>query len=337
MKRRSQKRCALCGAQILDAYMCVDCGRGLRELLVGDGTKPVVATQHPRSQPGIVWYIKQLYKVAYRQTKLDHTGNVGGSSECARRKAGVCDGESHNPCDWCNTSGGGYGPLADRSAISLLTRISAALAEWEARLYTCKDRTNDQRVMLLIDTAADYPEALCIRQARFLAAHVRLLRRHDKEILRLHNQMLSFAREAFSVINRPPDTCCGGCPNMIKDKETGEDKKCGVIMYVEENARQVQCPKCRTTHDVEKLREQLKLEAQDYVLPAKELMALMETRLNDRIPKSSFYQLVRDGRLCAHCINAEGVALYTYQDVCAARTAPTPHAQGTKKVAQRLR
>src|ERR1700739_4719078 len=69
--RRKLNRCTMCGAQIADAYMCADCGHQLRELLVGDGvTKALCAQQHPRGQPGIVWYIKQLYKTAYRQARL---------------------------------------------------------------------------------------------------------------------------------------------------------------------------------------------------------------------------------------------------------------------------
>lgn len=317
MKRRSQKRCNLCGAQILDAYMCADCGRALRELLVGDGSvKAVVAGRHPRTQPGIVFYIKQLYKTAYRQSRLaPSVGKTGG--ECARMKAQECDGTPGNPCDWCDTSTGS-GLLADRRATILLRRISVVLSDWEARCYTCKDRAHDDRVLMLIDTAADYPEALSIRQARFLAAHVRLLRRHDKDVLALHNQMLSFAREAWSVINQPPQLCCGGCPNTVGGH------RCGVVLYAPENARTVQCPKCRCKHDVEALREQMRSAALDYTLPATELMHLMETRLNDRIPKSSFYQLVRDGRLTAHSVDAEGVALYTYQDVCEARALPPP-------------
>jgi hypothetical protein len=315
--------------------MCADCGRALRELLIGDGTvKAVSARQHPRSQPGIIWYIKQLYKAAYRQSRLAPSVGKTGGQECSRMKAEKCDGKPGNPCDWCDTSGSGSGGLlADTRATVLLHRIAVVLSDWEARCYTCKDRVNDQRVLLLIDTAADYPEALCIRQARFLAAHVRLLRRHDKDVLRLHNQMLSFAREAWVVINQPPQLCCGKCPNMVTDKDTGEDKKCSVIMYAEETAKTVQCPKCRATHDVEQLREQMRSEALDYVLPASELRHLMETRLNDRIPKSSFYQLVRDGRLRAHSEGVDGVALYTYQDVCAARALPPPE----RKVAHNRR
>lgn len=306
MKRRSSKRCALCGAQILDAYMCADCGRELRELLVGDGiTKAVSGQQHPRTQPGIVWYIIQLYKTAYRQTRTG--GDVSSKSSAA-----------------------GYGLLADRRATVLLNRIGVLLREWDDRLYILKDAHHDERVLLLVEGADDYPEALCIRQARFLAAHVRLLRRHDKDVHRLHNQLLSFAREAWTVINRPPELCCGGCPSTVRDAaDPRVEKKCGVILYAEENAKTVQCPKCRAKHDVDGLREQLRDAAADYVLPAAELMTLMETRLNDRIPKSSFYQLVRDGRLSAHSERPDGTALYTYQAVSEARTKEPPASRKT--------
>jgi len=276
--------------------MCVECGHELCELLIGDGRS--VGT-NARSQPGIVWYVKQLYKTAYRQTKL-------GGDVTAK------------------TSSTGYGLLADRRATTLLAEIGVVLAEWDDRLYAHKSRQKDERVMVSLADAYGYPEALCIRQARMLAAHVRLLRRHDKDVHQLHNHLHRLAREAWAVINRAPELCCGGCPNVIKNNSGEEDKRCGAIMYAEENARTVQCPRCRTKHDVEVLREEMRVAALDYVLPSTELMTLMETRLNDRIPPSSFYQLVRDGRLQAHTETVEGVGLYRYQDVVAARNKPPP-------------
>lgn len=302
--RRTQKRCGLCGAAEADAYICLDCGRELRELLIG-GTGS-------RSQPGVVWYVKQLYKTAYRQTRM-------GGGVSARH------------------SGGGYSLLAEQRALTLLGRIATLLAEWDDRVYTAKDRHGDMRVMFTLETG--HPEALCIRQARNVAAHVRLLRRHDKDVVRLHGALLALARESWAVINRPPELCCGGCPtpagsnNAVPSNSGAPDKaeKCGVILYAEENASKVQCPKCRTHHDVETLRDEMRRVALDYVLPAAELMTLMETRLNDRVPPSSFYALVRDGRLVPHTTRPDGVPLYTYQDVVAARAA------GTKKPAQRGR
>ena len=304
MRRGRNARCVQCGRSCTDAWMCADCGAELRQLLIGDPTlvRPLPYPQHPKTQPGIVWYIKQLYKTAYRQTRLG--GHVSAK-----------------------TGGRDYYLFADRRGIDLLRRVESLLTEWNDRLCSL-----DTTALLALDTGRGAPEALSIRQARYLAAHVRLLRRHDKDIVKLHNGLLALAREAWTVINRPPELCCGGCPTTVRDKDTGEDKKCGVILYAEETADTVQCPRCRSQHDVSSLRERMKREAQDYVLPAGELLTLMETRLNDPVKRSTFYALIRDGHLVPHTHAADGTALYTYPDVCAAKAAA-----GTKKPAQRRR
>jgi len=65
----------------------------------------------------------------------------------------------------------------------------------------------------------------------------------------------------------------------------------------------------------------------DMLFTGPELLRLMKIRLNDRMPKSTFYQLIRDGRLLSRGFSREGQPQYTYDDVCAARDKPKPRAK----------
>jgi hypothetical protein len=125
--------------------------------------------------------------------------------------------------------------------------------------------------------------------------------------------LLAYAKEAWKIINRPADNCCGPCPSTV------DESPCGTLLYAEEKATVVQCPRCRKRHNVEALRESLRNAVRDMLFTAGELRKLMDTRLNDRMPKATFYKMIQDGRLVARCTADDGVKMYTYNDVCMAR------------------
>jgi LSD1 subclass zinc finger protein len=112
-----------------------------------------------------------------------------------------------------------------------------------------------------------------------------------------------------------------------------EMKPCGTLLYAAEGASTVQCPLCHTLHDVELLRESLKAYVTDMLFTRADLVNLMETRLNDRIPQPTFTKLLRDGRLQPRKYEQElnakdewvAVPMYTYNDVCEARAKDPPH------------
>jgi DNA-directed RNA polymerase subunit RPC12/RpoP len=297
---------------VQNSYICRRCGRELKELLVGDGTRePVVEERHSKAQPGIVWYIHRLRESAYRQAKMAQA--LGGHHG------------SH-----------GYYLLGDHEAIKLLARISATLAIWDDR---CEAVVGPQKHVNLLVTRGT-PErlsghVLAALRARALAEHIPELRHNCPDIGSLYNDMLGYAKAAWKVINRPDDICCGPCPNLITDKDEGE-KLCETMLYAEEFAETVRCPKCRTEHPVSDLRDELKRQVSDMLFTGPELLKLMETRLNDRVPKSNFYRMIQEGRLLSRTTrleDGERVPLYTYDDVCEAREKTPPRGRPRKKSA----
>jgi hypothetical protein len=293
--------------------MCRRCGRELRELLVGDGVnEAVVETEHPKGQPGIVWCIGRLHESAYRQTVMER--NLGARGSRA-----------------------GYDLLGNKAAIDLLGKITWTLGHWNARL----DRLVGPRtaVRAMIGVGASYygvGDVETVSHAVRLADHIPELRHNCDDIDRLMHDLLTYVKDAWRVINRPDDICCGPCPNMVEDKETtGVERPCGVMLYAEEFeqdgkrivADDVMCPKCHAKHDVAELREGLRQAVRDMLFTGPELLKLMETRLNDRMSKSTFYQLIRDGRLKPRGYNKDDNPQYTYDDTCAAREKEKPKAR----------
>lgn len=292
------KCCKVCQGQS-DLYLCQRCTNEIRELLVGK------RIHEDRSQPGICWYIGRLTEQAYGQSKLGISNGAKSSRE-------------------------GYALLVDKRAIELLDRIRATLWHWQTQLATDKAH-RDRDSGAPASTLSDFQPSVGITTpalARWVAnRHMKALRRHPNSY-QLHAALLSYAKQAWRIINRPPDMCCGPCPTMLAPLRGEKDAKpCGTLLYAEERESRVKCPRCRMRHDVEQLRDALRHTVTDMLFTGPELLRLMETRLNDRLPKPTFYKYVKDGRLQPRSIANDGVKFYTYNDVCEAREKPAPTRQ----------
>jgi len=240
-----------------------------------------------RGQPGIAWYIGRLIEQAYGQARL---GTANGSKSTSK----------------------GYALLVDKRAVELLARIHATLGVW-VWLLTGLSATESDEIQR--------PGTMAYLRAKWLSQNVKDIRKQaDSGVL--HADLLAYAKEAWKIINRPADNCCGPCPSIIKEKE-GE-MPCAVLLYADEKATVVQCPKCRARHNVDELREALRIAVRDMLFTSGELRKLMDTRLNDRMPKATFYKMIQDGRLTPRAVADDGVKMYTYEDVCAAREKPVP-------------
>jgi LSD1 subclass zinc finger protein len=300
--------CQACGRATNNAYICRRCSNELRDLLVG--------SREVDGQPGIIWYAKRLRESAYGQTRME-------------RSAGA------------RLDNAGYALFGNKAAADLLARINAALAVWEATVEALVSMHSHETGWVHTGSPTRDFERLEAKRARYIAAHVVLIRHHCADAHRLHAQMLEFARAAWRIINRPNDICCGPCPTMIHDSSINSAyaqsrdniRPCGTLLYAEEGASTVVCPLCHTLHDVELLRDAMKTYVTDMLFTRADLVKLMETRLNDRIPQPTFTKLLRDGRLRPRKyeqeVNDKGewvaVPMYTYNDVCEARDKPVPH------------
>lgn len=239
-----------------------------------------------KSQPGIVWYINRIYETAYRQARLA----VAPSGHHKRH---------------------GYYLLGDAEALKLLERIYTTLSTWTD-------------VIGVVPPHRLSPRDKAVWQAKALAVSVPVLRHNFQNVASLRADLLTYAKQGWKVINRPDDICCGACTKLVEHK--GDSVQCGTILYAEEFAAKVQCPRCTTEYDVSELRQELKRQMADMLFTASELLKLMETRLNDRMPPSTFYLMVSDGRIRPRprLLDGKIVDMFTYEDVCAAREKPVP-------------
>lgn len=278
--------------------MCASCGAELRELLIGG---PSV-----RSQPGIIWYIGRLLEQAYGESRL---GTIDSS----------------------HTDDYGYALLIDDRATTLLARINGTLREWVAYCDPLASMLRHEQAKggtLPHLASLDLPMGL---QARYLAGHLKVIRRREDSRV-LYDALLNYAKDAWRIINRPADLCCGPCPTKLPSPPRDEPEyECGTMLYANEHDDTVQCSVCRQRYDVAELREALRERVKDMLFTGLELRRLMETRLNDRIPKATFYKLIADGRLSprkfvpikdTHPVKFD--AMFTYNDVCEAREKPVP-------------
>lgn len=278
--------CSVCSRHVNDSFVCRRCANELRDLLVG--------SKRVDGQPGITWYVKRLRESAYGQTKMSRSSSSKSSSH-------------------------GYALLGDNRAFTLLGRINAELAHWEAIVERLRATHSHELGLAHTGSLTRDSERLETKRARIIAAHVTLLRHHHRGTGELHGSMLGFSREAWRIINRPSDVCCGPCPTSHDNVSA-----CGTLLYAEENESSVTCSRCGRRHDVETLRNGLKAHVTGMLFTRHELVTLMETRLNDRIPQPTFTKLLRDKRLQPRKIE-DGVPMFTYDDVCAARLKPVPH------------
>lgn len=289
-------RCVKCERTVSNSFLCRRCGRELRELLIGSKQDQKEVGILRKGQPGITWYISRLRETAYKQTKMER--GLGTKSQQA-----------------------GYYLFGSREAAKLLVKISATLKDWSGyldRLVAPHSHEDDGSGVITLAGGLDAWRAM------YLADHIPELRHQCKDIGVLYSDLLGYAKDAWRIINRPNDICCGPCPALVEDEDNpGEVKKCEIMLYAEEFAEEVRCLKCRAVHDVPALREELKRQSSDMLFAGPDLLKLMETRLNDRLPKSTFYKLVSDGRLKPRQW-VSGVAMYTYDDVCEAREKPVP-------------
>lgn len=307
--RRLPKRCGVCGAQCT-AYLCGGCGREMRELLVGTGVERMVAN---RVEPGLVWYANRLTEQKHRQARL-----------------GVVSGP--------RTAGDGFDLLADWRATVMLGRIDSGLWKWadtvrplvrRGSLPSLGATQGHENGSAGTTTPGGFMVTSTGRQARFLAEHVHKIRLRCPDAAAMHADLLNLTRDAWSVINRPADMFCGPCPTPSLSERGG---LCATMLYTVQGEGTVQCQKCRATHDVDALRDNMRKVVSDMLFTGPEIRRLMETRLADPVGKTSFHRMVNDGRLIARGYNADGDGLYTYADVCEARRKPVVVGGKTKSV-----
>lgn len=268
--------CKVCKAKS-DANLCWPCTNDLRQLLMGSDEQ---GTGHN----GIGWYSSRLRETVYRQDRL---GNSAGRPTVLH----------------------GYSQLPNEPARDLLHRIRSTLLAWlvDSMSYIDSQKlSKSEQAVSFGRTLARLTEG---EIAAMLVGRMRTLRAVEGIEL-LHAVLLRLSKEAWRVINRPAETCCGPCPD------------CSTVLYSHPEDASVVCPHCKETYVVEDLRRMMREHISDMLFTGPELRKLCETRLNDPIPKSTFYALISDQRLVPRYRREDGTSFFTYDDLQHARSKP---------------
>jgi hypothetical protein len=219
------KECTNCGRAVQNSFICRRCGIELRDLLIG--------SKEDKGQPGIIWYIQRLRETAYRQSRMTLVGTTAVRNDVDPDDTGVDSG---------------YALLADNRAVKLLSQISVTLAVWNADCDALAGSARHDNPWVAVVVAGKGSNGLDEARARRLAASIPRLRHTSPGIKGLHADMLGYAKKAWRIINRPNDICCGPCTAIHPDTSQSPpvEKMCRIMLYAEEHAEIVACPKCRT-------------------------------------------------------------------------------------------
>jgi hypothetical protein len=179
--------------------------------------------------------------------------------ESAYRQAKLGDHKPHR-----NRNDNFYN-LGYERAIRLLNEIERIMRAWHAQVTKNEDAVD-------VETAAH----------TLAAALTRL--RHTTDIASLRADLLRLEKTAFFVINRPPNVCCGMCD-------------CGEWLYADDDSDTVRCVSCRAEYSVPELRRALRERLATWLFTSAEILHLSRSCFEKRLPKSTLYRAIKDGRL----------------------------------------
>lgn len=109
-----------------------------------------------------------------------------------------------------------------------------------------------------------------------LAANVHVIARRP-DAGQCYAQIKAIVDDIEKVINRPPaPRFCGQCDTLI------ERKICGLALYAPRDAIETTCPKCRTTHNIEKLYNRTLNNADNKTFPREVLIGNQRTDSPER-------------------------------------------------------
>ncbi|WP_157226732.1 hypothetical protein [Gordonia soli] len=136
----------------------------------------------------------------------------------------------------------------------------------------------------------------------------RWLRRHHLEIANSEDAVLcaqeidNAVRKMLREINPRRLVFCGPCPTVTGTTPRGEPKKCEQAIWAEwddEHDRvqpHAQCWRCRATHDVAVLRQNIFARADNFLLTEAELFNVLDD-LGEHLPRVKFYAWKRERRI----------------------------------------
>lgn len=299
--------CTRCG-QRCELFLCWNCGKAIRRLLVGRKVSRRKATEAQGEEPGIIWYLDRLTESAYLQTRM-------GSSSV-------------------RTAPDSMPLLPDGRASELRHQIHAELTSWVKQLT----ENRGIRFLPLDSVEPDFIGPLrpgwrriaigytasAADMARWLA-HNLLAIMSEENAAELHDELVALTRKAHRAIDRPELQLFGECSKSMGENDEGVPLACGVKLYAEKGETVVACPRCRSRYGVDELRDDMRARARDQPMTGADVLRMM--KLAGEAPASAtFYKVL--GRVAPRSyLHADGQRnqawtpgckkLYAYDDVVA--------------------
>jgi hypothetical protein len=112
------------------------------------------------------------------------------------------------------------------------------------------------------------------------------------------------------VINRPiPEQFCGTCTTPV------DSTPCDLALYAPREATEVTCPRCKTTHNIERLFDQTLNNSDDKSFTISELHRTVLPAVREYVPPRTLQHWAARGRLVPTGYTSEGEPRFMLADV----------------------
>lgn len=127
----------------------------------------------------------------------------------------------------------------------------------------------------------------------------------------MYNKLERLTRQIEKTIDRPePLRTCGPCPTLV-----GHHEECGTALEAKHDQREVTCPVCEQTYDVEKLISAMLNQSDDMLMTIRELVDWVLPKLEELVPQKTLENWVNRGWLEVRGHNDAGAQMVRLGDV----------------------
>ena len=161
----------------------------------------------------------------------------------------------------------------------------------------------------------------------------------DEAALEIFSDIEDLVTSIERRINRPiPPRFLGPCITDPVEEETLTERRyrgdhatrCNRALAAERGAKDVTCPDCKRTHNVETMVEQLYAQAGHALMTVRELIDWVLPRLDEPIPQTTLERWIRLGIIPVRGRDSKGTMMVQLSDVRVARTQGARHAKHVK-------
>lgn len=137
-----------------------------------------------------------------------------------------------------------------------------------------------------------------------------------------YDRLDNLIRRIEKTIDRPePLRTCGPCPTVVESRQ-----ECATALEAKHDQREVTCPRCKQTHNVDELITRTYNAAHYMNFTIRELVDWVLPRLEEPVPERTLYGWIKRDALKIRGYNGNGDAMLLLADVLAIRRSKPRHA-----------